>query len=255
MPLSSYPDSVDFFGPTGIPFIRQGQARVSYKGMENMRFEFSVENSELQALANDGQSVGSETFGDLRFGIDGLPDFVAAAEYNKDGWHFKVAGLLRQLEVDSFSGGPSDKEGAWGLFGGAVIPTFGDDSLQLNATYGEGVGRYLINGFQQDACLDLVAGKLDAREQLGIAAGYTRAWTPTLSSNVIYGHTEFGDENCDTTSNAEFERLQSIHVNTWWQPVDNARFGLEWIWGKASFENSSLDNTANRIQVGAQYFF
>jgi hypothetical protein len=255
MPLTSYPDTVDFFGPTGIPFIRQGQARVSYTGMENMRFEFSVENSELQGTADDGDSLGSESDADLKFGIDGLPDFVAAAEYNKDGWHFKVAGLLRQLEVDDFSSGPSDKEGAWGLFGGAVIPTFGDDSLQLNVTYGEGVGRYLISGGGQDACLDLTDGKLDAREQLGIAAGYTRTWSPTLYSNVVYGHTEYGDEDCDTASDLEHERLQTIHVNTWWQPVDNARFGIEWIWGKASFEDSDLDNTANRIQVGAQYFF
>jgi hypothetical protein len=258
MPLSSYPDTVDFFGPQGIPFIRQGQLRASYTGVENMRFEVSVENSELSGTAEDGSSLGSERSSDVNFGIDSIPDFVATAEYNRDGWHFKVAGLLRRLEVDedgddATTGDPDDTETGWGLFGGAVIPTFGDDSLQLNVTYGEGVGRYLISGGGQDACLG-ADGKLDATEQLGIAAAYTRNWTPTVYSNVVYGHSEFDDDPCFDDAET-FERLQTVHVNTFWQPVDNARFGLEYIWGKASFEDGDLDNTASRIQMGAQFFF
>jgi hypothetical protein len=251
MPLTSYPDTVDFFGPTGMPFIRQGQARFSYKGIENIRVEFSVENSELNARDDNGNFIGSE-LGGLQFGIDKIPDFVGAVEYNKDGWHFKGAAVGRLLSTDKEGGAPDDdSEFGYGLFAGAVIPTFGDDSLQLNFTYGDGVGRYLINGFAQDALIDSTTGDIETIEQYGVAVGYTHVWSDTLYSNLVYGREEF----LDTFSGGDFEVLQSIHVNTWWQPADNLRFGLEYIYGMAEFDDSSFDNSASRIQFGAQYFF
>lgn len=250
MPLASYPDTVDFFGPTGIPFIRQGQARVSYKGFENVKVAVSVENSELNARNPGGNLVDSEGTG-LNFGIDTIPDFVGAVEYNKDDWNFKAAALGRLLETDTGGGAPADdSEFAWGLFAGAVIPTFGDDSLQVNFTYGDGIGRYLINGFANDAFID-ASGDIETIEQYGLAVGYTHHWSDTLYSNAVYGREEF----LDTFSAGDTEVLQTIHLNTFWQPVENARFGIEWIYGMREFEDSDLDNEAIRIQFGGQYFF
>lgn len=250
MPLASYPDTVDFFGPTGLPFIRQGQGRVTYKGIENFKISFSAENSELNARDTAGNSISSESALDLNFGVDTIPDFTGALEYDKDGWNFKLAGVGRLLETETNPAGDDD-ETAWGIFAGGVIPTFGDDSLQVNLMYGDGVGRYTINGFLQDAVIDATTGAIDTVELWGAALAYTHHWTPNLRSNLVYGHTELED----TFGPTDFESLDTVHVNTWWAPADNYRFGIEWIYGAAGFENGSLDNEANRIQFGGQYFF
>lgn len=249
MPLTSYPDTVDFFGPTGIPFIRQGQARVTYKGIENFDISFSMENSELNARDTAGNRFTTES-GGLEFGIDTIPDFIGAVEYNRDGWNFKLAGVGRLLETETNPAGDDD-EVAWGIFAGGVIPTFGDDSLQVNLTYGDGIGRYLINGFLQDAVIDATTGEINTVEQWGTALGYTHYWTKDLRSNLVYGHTEFND----TFGPTDFESLDTVHVDVMWTPADNYQFGIEWIYGQAGFEDGSLDNEANRVQFGAQYFF
>jgi hypothetical protein len=259
MPLASYPETVDFFGPAGIPFIRQGQARLTYTGLENLAISFSAENSELTArdgTIDSGNTIGSDS-GDLQFGIDRIPDFTGAVEYDKDGWNFKVSGVARLLATESGGGAPQDdEEFGWGVFAGGVVPIgsllpiFGEDSLQVNFSYGDGVGRYILNGFAQDAFID-DDGDIDTIESWGLAAGYTHHWTDTFRSNLVYGHYEVSD----TFGDDDTERLQTIHANLIWSPTERVNLGLEWIGGLRSFQDSDLDNTAQRIQFGAQFFF
>lgn len=253
MPLDSYPETVDFFGPAGIPFIRQGQARFTYTGLENVSLSFAVENSELSARGDTVETASNiQSEAGLEFGIDTLPDFTGAVEYSRDGWSARAAGVARLLATDTGGGAPTDEEElGWGIFAGAVIPTFGDDTLQLNFTYGDGVGRYLINGFGQDAFVDPTTGSLDAIEAWGAAVGYTHHWTDTLRSNLVYGHYEVED----TFGPDDTERLQSIHANVIWSPVERVNLGLEWMYGMRSFEDGDLDNDAQRVQFGAQFLF
>lgn len=259
MPLASYPETVDFFGSAGIPFIRQGQARFTYTALDNLSISFSAENSELTArdgTVDSGNTIGSEGE-DLQFGIDTIPDFTGAVEYDKDGWNFKVSGVARLLETETGGGAPKDdEEFAWGAFVGGVVPIgelvpiFGEDALAVNFTYGDGVGRYIINGFAQDAFIT-DDGDIDLIEAWGLAAAYTHFWTDTFRSNLVYGHYEVGD----TFGDDDTERLQTIHTNLIWSPTERVNLGLEWIGGLRSFEDGDLDNTAQRIQFGAQYFF
>jgi len=253
MPLASYPETIDFFGPAGIPFVRQGQARLTYTGFENFSLSASVENSELTArdgTIEDSSDIRSEA--GLEFGIDTLPDFTGAVEYSRDGWSAKLAGVARLLETDTGGGAPSDEqEFAWGVFAGAVVPTFGEDTFQLNFAYGDGIGRYILNGFGQDAFVDPATGSLETIEAWGAAIGYTHHWADTLRSNLVYGHYEVED----TFGADDTERLQSFHVNLIWSPVERINLGVEGMYGIRSFEDDDLDNDALRFQFAAQYIF
>lgn len=262
MPLTSYPETIDFFGPIGIPFVRQGQARFTYRGFDNWALSGSVENSELtgrDGTIESGTTIGSESSGDVQFGIDTIPDFTAAAEYDRDGWNFKVAGLARLLATESGGGAPQDDEQfGWGAFLGGVVPIgnyvpfLGDDSIQANFTYGNGVGRYMLGGFGQDARVD-DDGEVDAIESWGFAGSYTHHWSDTFRSNAVYGHwTVDGDDRLGDDDTA---RLQTVHANLIWSPTDRVNIGIEWIYGLRTFQESDLDNTAQRVQFAAQYLF
>ncbi len=247
MPLDSYPTTVDFFGPAGLPFIRQGQLRVTFKATDGLTLAASVENSELSARDGAGNSVGSDG-GDLKLGIDTLPDFVAAVMYSDGGWSAKLSGVARLLELDS--GAFDDQEFGWGVHADAVIPTIGKDSLQLNFTYGDGIGRYIVNGPGNDGFVD-ASGDLQTITAWGVAVGYTRQWTEQWQTNLVYGHYEVEDTFADTDT----ESLDTVHVNLIWQPSDRFRFGIEYIFGHRGFADGGLDNDAHRIQFAGQYFF
>lgn len=263
--LDAYPDTVDFFGPVGIPFVRQGQIRYTVNPTENLQLSFSAENSELTAIADTtGDGLADSTLGstrrsadDLQFGIDTLPDFTARVTYSDDWGALSLSGVGRYLEVDSGgAGNANDEEYGWGILVAGVLnlgefaPAFGNDSIMANFTYGDGVGRYLINGFNQDAFLN-ANGNLDSIEAWGVAAAYTRHWTDNLRSNFVYGHYEIDD----TFNPGATESLDTVHVNLMWTPTDRVQYGLEYIYGARDFQNSSFDNDANRVQFSAQFTF
>ena len=132
----------------------------------------------------------------------------------------------------------------------AVVPTFGEDSAQLNFTYGSGVGRYLVNGSGQDAFVQ-ADGDLELIDSWGVALGYTRQWSREWQTNLVYGHYELQD----TFAADDTETLDTIHLNLIWQPSDRFRYGLEYIYGRRGFEDGGLDNDAHRIQFAGQFFF
>jgi hypothetical protein len=249
---------------TGFPFVRQGQARATYKGVENVKVSVSLENSEFTGHNYAFGLVGSETGPGVRFAVDSLPDVTAAAEYNKDGYHVKVSAVGRKLKVDTNGGAPKDSsEFGWGLFGGAVVPTIGKDKLIATVAYGDGIGRYLIDGIFNDGFVD-ATGDLNTIEQLGVTAAYHRQWNDYWSSNAVFGRTEFFDTNLGMGGAAlganpigvgNYESLTTVHVNTWWAPATNFRFGLEYMYGMKEFKTGGLDNHASRIGFAGQFFF
>jgi hypothetical protein len=258
MGLKTIPDTIDFHGPTGFPFVRQGQARATYKGVENVKVSVSLENSEFTGHNYASTILGSETTG-VGFGVDSLPDATAAVEYNKDGYHVKVSAVGRKLKVDTAGGAPkNDSEFAYGLFGGVVIPTIGKDKAIATVAYGDGIGRYLIDGIFQDGFVD-ATGDLETIEQLAFTAAYHRQWDPEWSSNAVFGRTEFLDTNLMAPTAAfgvgNYETLTTVHVNTWWAPATNFRFGLEYMYGMKEFKASGFDNHASRIGFAGQFFF
>lgn len=262
MYLDSYPETVDFFGPVGIPFVRQGQLRYTHAASDNLSLSFSLENSEFTGLGPDGETtIGSTRASaqDLQFGIDTLPDFTARATYDTDLFSLNLSGVARLLEVDDggdLTDGPAnDEEFGWGVLAagvlklGGVSPVFGQDTLVANFTYGDGVGRYIINGFSQDAQVQ-ADGSLDTIESWGVAAGYTHHWNDEFRTNLVYGHYDTESFAGDAT-----ETLDSFHVNLIWSPSDRFQFGVEYIYGMRTFGDGSLDNDAQRVQFAGQFFF
>lgn len=255
MPLTTYPDTVDFFGPAGIPFIRQAQVRYTHELSPNLSVAVSAENPQLTATTFDNEAIGSRD--PEGPGLDTIPDFVGALEFNEDGLHFRVAGLIRNLKVDDesspeFATGADadDSEIGWGIMGAAAVPVLPTTTLNGNFAWGEGIGRYIINGFAQDAFIS-EGGSLETVESWGFAGSINHAWTAELISNFVYGRYKIRDRFFDDQTKS----LDTFHVNTWWEPFEQARFGVEYIHGRRNFEDGNLDNTANRVQFGAQYFF
>ena len=246
MPIESYPSTLDFNGPAGIPFIRQTQIRYTHPINENLKVSASLENSEFNGRDANGFFAESINFG-IRAGLDELPDVTAAVSYSGDFGFLKLAGVGRYLNAAASTGGDSDV--GWGLnLSGNASPWPGG-SIVGSFTYGDGIGRYLINGFGQDAFVD-GNGNLETIEAYGATAQVTQQITPSIKAGLAYGRYEV----LDTFGPNDLEAVQTVHGSVFWNPTDRVTLGGEVIWGQRENEDGA-DDSAFRFHTSVQVTF
>ena len=257
MDLNAYPATVDFFGPTGIPFVRQGQVRLTIPADEKTRLLFSAENSEMAAHADghvgaDGiaanAAISSESAG-LRLGIDVVPDFVMAIKHGGEWGSLSVAGLVRVLSTDSGQI-PNDQAVGWGTHLSGHLNLGGKDKLAGGIAIGEGIGRYLSNGAftSSDATIDTESGRISPDLSWGAYGFLRHYWSPLWSSNLVYGHEQHED------AVAGVRQLDTVHANIFYTPLPRAKLGLEYVYGHRRDVNGD-SGEASRLQFGAWWYF
>ena len=282
---SSYPTTLDFFGPVGETWLYQTLIRYTHDVGDGMVLKLALENPEIQAvgtpLVPGGTAVltgtrttigGSTSITGLTYisdggGLDGpdsYPDAVIKLEYDDSWGHLGLGGVFRNLEVDN-GAGAQDAALGWGFLAGLWAPTFGDDSLNAHFIYGEGIGRYVFGGISDALVTNLVAGQtpdVDPITVWGWHVGYNHWWTDSIASNLIFGwvHTDinvtdaFGPGVRGVAQFSTNENVQSVHANILWYPADPVTIGLEYIWGARDTLAGDYA-TANRIQMAFWYSF
>ena len=271
---SSYPTTLDFFGPVGETWIYQTQIRYTHDLGDGMVLKLALENPEIQAVAtNVGAVSATRTATTLTSisdaqgndGPDSYPDAVIKLEYDQSWGHLGLGGVFRNLEFDNGLGA-QDAAFGWGLLAGLWAPTFGDDSLNASLIYGEGVGRYVFGGVTDALVRNFVAGQtpdVDPITVWGFHVGYNHWWTDSLASNLVFGwvHTEIDVTDAwgpgIRARAAQFgtnENTQSLHANILWYPADPVTIGLEYIWGARDTIVGDYA-TASRVQMAFWYSF
>ncbi|MGI9414637.1 MAG: hypothetical protein ACR2PM_13260, partial [Hyphomicrobiales bacterium] len=210
------------------------------------------------AGAAAGDTCSESTGPNLCEANDNVPDFTARVQYSAPGGHkFEAAGVVRNLRIDgdAATGGVtgSDSEVAWGLMGAAAIKLADIATLSAVATYGDGVGRYIINGGFASAVAAGTAANpdLETIEAWGVAAALGLGVTETVTMNFVLGY--FDQTRSDIIA-GQIDDLTTVHANMWWQPVDRFRMGVEGMWGNNDIAGAGTED-ALRFQFGAEFYF
>ncbi len=235
MDLGSLPDTVDFEGPAGQVFVRQGQLRYTH-GFGGGSFAVAIENPEGDIEGDGGNN------------LDRLPDLVGRLRLNGDWGHLHVAGVLRELRVNSPTVEAEDT--GWGVTLAGKLYTFGKSNVIGQFNFGDGIGRYIEGGSGLGGTF--VNNDVDAISIAGGLIGYQHYWQDNVQSNIVYGRTQFDNPANLGTGATEF--IQTVHLNLMWQPVQRVNLGFEVIWGERE-EESGANGTATRVQFGAKYAF
>ena len=191
MPIESYPSTLDFQGPAGIPFARVTQARYTHSTPSGLGFSTSIE-----------QAAGG--------GSD--PALTGAVFYGNDRYFLKLAALGTNL---STAGGDVD---SWGVNLSGNAQLWEGGSLNASLTTGEAIGSYMVFGGD-----DTFSGT--AVEADGITIGISQQmndWT----FGLVYG---LRDNNIGGATDTE--QLETIHLTANYQIRDNTTVGLEYITG------------------------
>jgi hypothetical protein len=240
--VDAYPETVDFGGPVGRIFARQAQVRWT-QPFTSGQWSIALENPETVATLPNGTQFRADD--------DRLPDLAGIVSFNTGFGKYSIAGVARQLRVDSASA-PASQDQKFGSALGVngVIPFMRSDDLRFSAYYGNGIGRYSI-GFFTDALLDANGHILLPKQWLATLA-YRHFWSPNLRSTLALS--ELGSSNPEGTAGSVNRDSQSAHLNVIWSPVVQTNFGLEYIHARREVQNGE-SGTLNRLQAAAQYSF
>jgi hypothetical protein len=223
-------------------FARQAQVRWT-QPFSGGQWSIALENPETVASLATGTSFRADD--------DRLPDFAANVHFDTSFGKYSIAGVARQLRIDSLSA-PATREQklvtAFGING--VVPTFGKDDLRLSAYAGNGIGRYSI-GFLSDAIVDANSRLVAPTQWLAMAA-YRHYWSANLRSTVAFS--AVGVSNPEGTAATVNKSSDSAHLNVIWSPVPQANAGLEYIYARREVQGGDSGNV-NRVQASVQYFF
>lgn len=264
--VDAYPWTVDFFGPVGVPFVRQVQARYTLQLGGGASVAIAAENAEPDFVRDqpgsdpDPNNENVFFFTNSPLEVDNeIPDFVVRGRYEQEWGSVQGAAVLRRMEIDDGIG--EDSTLAYGLAASAVFNVTDADTVGFYGLFGDGIGRYNITGSGTGA-VEVNPGtpdlELKTLTEWGASAWYKHDWTDKLWSDVVFGYTGTDFEDISVAALDECgvcnEQIFSLHVNTFWEPFDNVLFGIEYIRGWADHETLG-DRRGNRIQFAAQYNF
>jgi outer membrane DcaP-like protein len=252
-----WPNTLEYWGPSGMVFYRNVQLR--YAIMKGT-------NEVFVALERPGASADKGTFSDRSElanvrGVNSAPD--VSAHYKRTGtWgHFQVAGILRPIKwKDTITSDGNDISGSltgWGANFSTALNIFKSTVFRGQFVYGEGIENYM-----QDAPVDVGAvptgvpskpidGKL--LPVTGILAWIDHNWNDKWWTSIGYSsvhieNTKYGSP--DAYKNGTYSMLT---IGT--TPFKNVMAAVEFQYGKRENFSDGFSSDEFKIHFGFKYNF
>jgi len=256
-----FPNSVEYWGPTGMVFYRNIQVRFYAVKKDNSSLILALEqpgaSGDAGVLADRNELQGVQ-------GRNPMLDFTGAYTLNlKKGGYVRAAGVVRRIAWDDLNNDQFDLSGdatGWGLNFSSNLK-FGEggkSTVRLQYMFGEGVENYMN----------------DAPVDVGIVANPGNALTPILGKPIpIQGYVFFLDHTINpkwsTTVGYSATRIDNTEgqapdayksgdyflINFMHYPVAGVMIGGEYQWGRRTNFSDGWSYDGSKIQFSFKYNF
>ncbi len=245
MDISAWPESLGFEGPDVAVFARQAQVRWTQPVTNELTLAVGLEDPSGDFTDPAGGVDSSDA-------LNQWPDLTSHLRLQDSWGHLQLGGLVRQIQFDDGAGQSGDVLG-WGVALSGRLYTLGQDNIQFQATYGDGVGRYIqgLIGTGSDAAPS-ASGEFEALPAVAAFLSYQHWWTDTLRSTVGGEHGEV--DNSAGQPGTAIKNFQGAGVNLVWNVVPRVTVGLQYAWARNEVKDGR-DGTARRLQASAQFNF
>ena len=252
-----FPNSLEYWGPTGMVFFRNVQLRY---------MPVTGTHSVTLALERPGASGDQGVYSD-RIELEGirprfpLPDFSGAYKYSQDWGYVRVAGMLRLIKWDDTLDDQVDLSGdatGWGLnFSSNLKPTK-QDTVRLQFVFGEGIQNYMndspvdigiVNNFS-DPVRPILG---DPVPLIGVVAFLDHTWNEEFSSTVGYSFQD--NDNREAQAPAAFNIGHYALGNVLYYPAPNVMVGGELQWGRRQNFADGFSSDGFKVQFSFKYNF
>lgn len=252
MDIDVFPNTIDYWGPSGMVFVRNPQLRITPWSKDGTSVSLSLEapNSAIDTgkISRVDPALGSGISGWNR-----LPDLVGAVRFDRDWGHVRAAAIARQVgfqNTAAASGEPSGSRPGYGVNLSGTFKVTSKDKLSWQVASGKGIASYMNDGgvdLAPDADL-----RAEAVTSLGWLIYYGHSWNDKWTSSI--GYSEHRQNNTDGQIFTAFHKGSYSSVNLLYALAGNVMIGGELIWGR--LENK-LGMTADdyRVQFSTKVSF
>ncbi len=266
MDISIFPDTIEYWGPPGMPFLRNPQIRFTWKqGPHELAGAVEQPSNDV----DPGQlRLIDPALGNVQ-GVTHVPDFTGRYRYTGSWGHIQIAGILRQVSFETLGTTDNNPKGSklgWGVNLTSNVKITKDNLLHLGFVYGEGIASYMNDGGTDlaPAGAPLGPGQLgfppppgepihaESEPLFGVVAYLDHAWNSHFSSSVGYSINQVN--NSDLQEPGAFHSGQYATANLLWRPDSHILFGVEYQWGQRQDFDQATGND-NRVQFTAKYSF
>jgi len=256
MNIDVFPNTIDYWGPSGMVFVRNPQLRFTPWSKDGMNVAFTLEAPYSGLDAGRIREFAPE-FADSLTGWNRLPDLTASWRMDGDWGHVKAAGLLRQVGYQSTltpEGNPSGHKTGYGLNLTGALKVFGKDQLNAGIVWGKAIASYM-----NDGGVDLAPGPIslgstsaEAVQSIGWLAYYNHVWSEQWSSTI--GVSQHQQDNTAGQAATAFKRGSYGNLNVLYYPMKNVLTGLEFVWGELE-QKDGQSATDYRLQFSTKVTF
>ena len=257
MDIDVFPNSLEYWGPTGMVFFRNLQVRwMPIKG--DTRLTFAIERP---GASGDAGVLSDRIELQNVQGRFPAPDF--SGEYRMGGskGYIEVAGILRYMKWDDVLDDQYDLSGSavgWGINLSSNIKAGGSDTIRLQAVFGEGI-QNMMNDSPVD--LGIVPNPGDPTKPIkgelvpitGVVAFLDHSWGSDFTTAVGYSG-QFNDNTAGQVPSA-FRNGHYVLGNLLYSPVPNAMAGAEFQWGRRENFSDGFSSDGMKIQFSFKYSF
>lgn len=270
-----FPNSLEYWGPTGMVFFRNIQIR--YTPVKDK------ENTLALALENPGasgdQGVVTEILqenANIR-SLFNVPDFTAHYRYTGTWGYVQLGGIVGSIKWRDVSDTGTyiypNSEGANPIYiqlngsavrwGGALSSNINLGKkaiLRLQGVYGEGMENYMNDapvdvGVEKNTSGDTITQPFKgvALPVWGITAFVDVNWSKYFSSTAGYSVETI--DNSDLQTPVAYKQGQYGLVNLLYYPVNNVMMGVEYNFGRRDNYSDGFHSTTSIVRFGFRYNF
>jgi hypothetical protein len=257
MDIDVFPNSLEYWGPTGMVFFRNLQVRwMPIQG--DTRMTIALERP--GASADQGTYAGRVELQDVKPRFP-YPDLSAEYRYGKKWGYVELAGLLRRIEwkdqgADAFNL-TGDATG-WGVNLSSNLNLGKSSVARFQAMYGEGVENYM-NDAPADIGIENQPGNPVAPVKgvplpvTGVVAFLDHSWNTKLTTAVGYSMVDI-DNSAQQAPDA-FSKAQYALGNLLYSPTPGVTAGVEFQWGNRDNFSDGFTSDIRKIQFSFKYAF
>jgi len=252
-----FPNSLEYWGPTGMVFFRNVQVRwMPLKG----------QNEVTLAVERPGASGDPGTLGDRieLQNIKGrfpLPDFSGSYKRSEKWGYVRVAGMLREIKWDDLLQDQFELSGSatgWGLNFSSNLNATKNDVVRLQLVVGSGIQNYMndspvdvgIEANPGNAVTPIVGKPIPI---IGLVAFVDHKWNDSYSSTFGYSFQDNDNTNGQTPD--AFRRGNYALGNLLYYPVPNVMVGGELQWGRRENFSDGFHSDGFKLQFSFKYNF
>ena len=257
MDIDVFPNSMEYWGPSGMAFFRNVQVR--YMPVMGEKNHVTIALERPGASGDKGRYNEIIEPQDLKARYP-FPDLSAEYRHSGNWGYVEIAGILRHIEVDDVDATPPDlssESTGWG-FNLSTNVKLGPNGSTLKASvlHGEGIENYM-----NDATADIIAVADPGNPNLlsvelipvtGVVLFYDAYWNQHWTSTFGFSLLSLDYDGTDALP-ATFADGKYALANLQYHPVDKVMYGVEFQYGRR--ENFSDDWTYDdyRIQFSFRY--